>query len=670
MAIATTENRVAYDGTGSQVDFPVDFVYFDKTHLYVYVDGVLKALTTDYTVSPAADTTNGTVGGTVTFLTAPANGAQVLIVRVVPYVQETDYVENAKFLADTHERALDLLTMQAQQLDESLSRCVKLPLTSVNESSEFPDLTVANAGKFIRIKGDGSGLEAVDGSSGGDQSLLTTKGDLLGYSSAAGRVAVGANESFIEADSTQSFGWKWTNFSTKLGAKLVAALLGILTTKGDLLASTGSTVQRKAVGADGTALIASSAQSDGMAWVRPCTPVNLLTNTQWKIRTALNVHTKYGSAGGGTLPPLACTGYTVGANNVVFSCSDTSELKLGDIVLITSADPSVMATGMEVKGITPNVAFECDLPLGKIAANSEACSAQIVMRGDLAGVTGDGPDAWKKSTAMYLFIDDHAVNRKVGSKYQVGLVQTAAAQQFWYPIEGNKVTSYQGKTVVFGCWVNYKVRSGSGTYRLFINDGVNATTYSPAVSSTGYVWTEITHAIADTTAGVSFGIECNGSTSDVFYVSQPMMSFGSVLGQGNYQPEPSGTMFTPRVKFTPLHWENAVVSTPAAATNGYAYGYPFYLKAETLEAVANEVVAAFTELEGVNATAGHALAFMQTVFAPQLDGPIIHTQTGGQKASTSSWWWFQDNGQAFIYTIHGSDTYSNVSFDMSGYILN
>src|SRR3546814_5146473 len=66
-------------------------------------------LTTDYTVSG--------VGGesfNVVFTTPPASDATISITRVVPLLQETDYLDNDEFPAETHERALDLLTMMVQ----------------------------------------------------------------------------------------------------------------------------------------------------------------------------------------------------------------------------------------------------------------------------------------------------------------------------------------------------------------------------------------------------------------------------------------------------------------------------------------------------------------------------------------------------------------------------
>ena len=49
---------------------------------------------------------------------------------------------------------------------------------------------------------------------GGTTSPLTTKGDIWGYTTTDARVAIGANDQVITADSTQSAGWKWATPSS------------------------------------------------------------------------------------------------------------------------------------------------------------------------------------------------------------------------------------------------------------------------------------------------------------------------------------------------------------------------------------------------------------------------------------------------------------------------
>jgi hypothetical protein len=146
MAIAKTLSRSQYTGDGTTVAFSFPYRFFASIDLEVYLTtaaGVetLQTLTTDYTVS----NTGTEDGGTVTFLTAPATGVTVTILRVLPLTQAVDYQANDSFPAETHEGALDRLTLQAQQLSEKQGRALIAP-RSDTANLELP---LDRASKFL-----------------------------------------------------------------------------------------------------------------------------------------------------------------------------------------------------------------------------------------------------------------------------------------------------------------------------------------------------------------------------------------------------------------------------------------------------------------------------------------------------------------------------------------
>ncbi|WP_054650171.1 hypothetical protein [Salidesulfovibrio brasiliensis] len=69
----------------------------------------------------------------------PAEGEALVIRRNPAIVQEVDYMENGPFPAETHERALDRLTMICQSLSERLDRAVSLRVSSAVSGVEMPD---------------------------------------------------------------------------------------------------------------------------------------------------------------------------------------------------------------------------------------------------------------------------------------------------------------------------------------------------------------------------------------------------------------------------------------------------------------------------------------------------------------------------------------------------
>lgn len=136
MTVSTTTSRVEYAGDGSTVAFAVPFYFLANADLRVYQAGVLKTITTHYTVSGAANP----AGGTVTFVTAPASDQDVVIFRDPAITQETDYIANDPFPAESHERALDKLTMIAQRIGSQIDRAVTLADGSTTAVSlDLPD---------------------------------------------------------------------------------------------------------------------------------------------------------------------------------------------------------------------------------------------------------------------------------------------------------------------------------------------------------------------------------------------------------------------------------------------------------------------------------------------------------------------------------------------------
>ena len=170
MTVATITNRVLYNGDDSTVAFPFTFPITQESDLEVTLrdsDGTetVLTLTTHYAVSASPWTS----GGTVTTVATYATGQKILIRRVMTLTQATDYVENDPFPAETHEAALDKLTMITQQLDEENDRAIKLPSSSAYSDISVPD---PESEKVLRWNTAGTDLENVNVSSLGD--LVTT----------------------------------------------------------------------------------------------------------------------------------------------------------------------------------------------------------------------------------------------------------------------------------------------------------------------------------------------------------------------------------------------------------------------------------------------------------------------------------------------------------------
>lgn len=157
MTVSTTTSRAAYSTNGTTGPFTVPFYFLANEHLLVtYVVGGVPTtyvLDTDYTVTGAGDPN----GGAITLVSPLAAGGTITIVRDVPATQLTDYQNLDSFPAESHERALDKLTMIAQQQDEVLNRALVFPV-----GDETSGLLPSAADRASKLQGyDGSGAPAM-----------------------------------------------------------------------------------------------------------------------------------------------------------------------------------------------------------------------------------------------------------------------------------------------------------------------------------------------------------------------------------------------------------------------------------------------------------------------------------------------------------------------------
>ena len=158
MTVSTTTNRASYPGDGIQDTFAYAFKIFADADLTVIIrdangNETTKTLTTHYTVTGAG--TNS--GGNVVFTAGniPTATETVVILRELDITQSTDYVANDPFPAESHEDALDRLTMIAQQLSEETGRSLKLSQTNEIATAEFTTGAADRANKILGFDTNG-----------------------------------------------------------------------------------------------------------------------------------------------------------------------------------------------------------------------------------------------------------------------------------------------------------------------------------------------------------------------------------------------------------------------------------------------------------------------------------------------------------------------------------
>lgn len=237
MTVAVINNRAQYTGTGSVDTFAYGFKIFEDSDLEVYLDDTLQTLSTHYSVTGAGSDS----GGNVVFVTPPANGVKVTIIRTMPLTQLTDYTAYDAFPAETHESALDRLTFISQQLAEELGRCLQLDPTSTITFPPFiiPETAAERENKVLAFSDDGAQIEI-------GQELGTYRGDWV--------TATGYNKRDIFKDPANDNIY-WVNQDYTSGASVAADVAG---GKVDLLVDSASATASAAAAAASAAAAAAS----------------------------------------------------------------------------------------------------------------------------------------------------------------------------------------------------------------------------------------------------------------------------------------------------------------------------------------------------------------------------------------------------------------------------
>lgn len=128
MTVSSTQAREIYSCNGVTTVNTVPFRILDETHLRIVKFTIATSavvdlvLTTDYTVQNV-----GAANAQFTMNAAPSSLYKLIAIRNVPLSQATDYVANDAFPAESHETALDKLTMTMQQLKDISDRSASLP---------------------------------------------------------------------------------------------------------------------------------------------------------------------------------------------------------------------------------------------------------------------------------------------------------------------------------------------------------------------------------------------------------------------------------------------------------------------------------------------------------------------------------------------------------------
>ncbi len=157
------------------------------------------------------------------------------------------------FLSAFYQTIASILTTKGDLLSFSTTE-IRLPVGSNGE------ILSANSSET-------TGLEWVVAPA---DAVMTTKGDLVGFTTVRARLAVGSNDEVVLASSGDAIGVKWgTLVNASITDDTIALTKIVQGTLGELIGTDGTTRQLLAVGANDTVLTASSGETTGLKWGSP-----------------------------------------------------------------------------------------------------------------------------------------------------------------------------------------------------------------------------------------------------------------------------------------------------------------------------------------------------------------------------------------------------------------
>ncbi len=142
--------RIQYSGDGVQTVFTYPFPIFVDANIEVYEDTGLKTITADYTVTGAGNSS----GGTVTFVSAPAVGVVVTLLRNLAIERTSDFQESGEFRAKVINDELDKIVAGVQQVETDHGRALRLSTTDSATTTVIPD-KATRSGKVLVFDSNG-----------------------------------------------------------------------------------------------------------------------------------------------------------------------------------------------------------------------------------------------------------------------------------------------------------------------------------------------------------------------------------------------------------------------------------------------------------------------------------------------------------------------------------
>jgi len=265
----------------------------------------------------------------------------------------------------------------------------------------------------------------------------------------------------------------------------------------------------------------------------------------------------------------------------------------------------------------------------------------------------DGWLRFQTSGKIYRQHED-SIYTKDGSFYSMKFVKETDSAEYvgWRPSATytaapleTDCARYQGRVVTLGAWV-YSV-SAVDNVKLAIHNH-NVWEVSTSFAGAGaWEWMELTTTINASATNLAFGFLYDGDDTDVAYVSQPMLVFGSSIGEGNYS-RPRGEVVWFESAEVPTDYQDVSVSSNATIN----------IEAQTEGKVPKGAAAIYLRYGARCSTTNQYIDITGS-------GGRLRQWSNVSSAPNDTQGWVATDSNGDI-GIERSDTFSNVQIDIGG----
>jgi hypothetical protein len=197
VTVSNPDSKLSYSGTGERVEFPTPYFFANSHIVAIHSDAEGIETTwvenTHYTLTGDGEESGGTLTVEVEPEDyTPLSSERLVIKRVVPYTQSSDYPAGGGFPSNTVEQDFDLAAMRAQQNAEVHGRALlfrdTVDLSTFDPSLPAPDISTP----ILSVRSDGNGLEWIHDSPGNVVAAEQSAQEAENWAAQAASVVVGA----------------------------------------------------------------------------------------------------------------------------------------------------------------------------------------------------------------------------------------------------------------------------------------------------------------------------------------------------------------------------------------------------------------------------------------------------------------------------------------------